>query len=108
MAIRRAEELLCHDLAGDCIDLESGELTRLRVVSDNGAAFKSDAFWRFRRPAPHEHIRTRHYAPETNGVVERFHRSLKYEHLYQREIEQAPTLAEEVAEFLDVQRGQTT
>ena len=101
VAIRRAEELLCHDLAGDCIDLESGELTRLRVVSDNGAAFKSDAFWRFIGGQSHiEHIRTRHYAPETNGVVERFHQSLKYEHLYQREIEQAATLAEEVAEFL--------
>ena len=101
VAIRRAEELLCHDLAGDCIDLESGELTRLRVVTDNGAAFKSDAFWRFIGGQPHiEHIRTRHYAPETNGVVERFHQSLKYEHLYQREIEQAATLAEEVAEFL--------
>jgi hypothetical protein len=44
--------------------------------------------------------RTRHYAPETNGVVERFNQSLKYEHLYQREIDQAATLAEEVESFL--------
>ena len=27
-------------------------------------------------------MRTRHYSPETNGVVERFNQSLKYEHLY--------------------------
>jgi putative transposase len=100
-AIARAEELLCHPLAGDCVDLETGELCRLRVVTDNGAAFKSDAFWRFICGHPHlEHIRTRHYAPETNGVVERFNQTLKYEHLYQREIDHAVTLAEEVDEFL--------
>jgi len=33
-------------------------------------------------------------------VVERFNRSLKYEHLYQREIADAAELAEEVASFL--------
>lgn len=100
-AVRRAEELLCHDLLGDCVDLESGVVERLRVVTDNGAAFKSDAFWRYLQGQPHlEHIRTRHYAPNTNGVVERFHRSLKYEHLYQREIANAAELAEEVRAFL--------
>jgi len=99
-AIGRAEELLLHDLAGDCVDLETGELTRLRVVTDNDAAFKSDAFWRFVESRPCvEHIRTLHYAPETNGVVERFNQSLKHEHLYQREINHAATLAEEVAVF---------
>jgi transposase InsO family protein len=102
-AIARAEEVLCHELVGDCVDLGSGELVRLRIVTDNGAAFKSDAFWRFVTGRPHlEHIRTRHYAPETNGVVERFNRSLKYEHLYQREIANAAELAEEVAAFLEV------
>lgn len=101
IAIRRAEELLCHELAGDCVDLETGEIERLRVVTDNGAAFKSDAFWRFLAGQPHlEHIRTRHYAPETNGVVERFNQSLKYEHLYQREVDHAATLAEEIEEYL--------
>lgn len=101
-AIQRAEELLCHELVGDCVDLASGEISRLRVVTDNGAAFKSDAFWRSVNGRSYlEHIRTRHYAPQTNGVVERFNRSLKYEHLYQREIGDAAELAEEVAAFLE-------
>ena len=100
-AVERAEVLLGHELLGDCVDLMSGEVTSLRVVTDNGAAFKSDAFWRYVTGHPClEHVRTRHYAPQTNGVVERFNQSLKYEHLYQREIDQAATLAEEVAEFL--------
>jgi putative transposase len=100
-AIARAEALLCHDLLGDCVDLESGVVSPLRVVTDNGAAFKSDAFWRFLQGQPYlEHIRTRHYAPGTNGVVERFHRSMKYEHLYQREIANAAELSEEVEEYV--------
>ena len=45
-------------------------------------------------------ILARHYAPETNGLVERFKQSLKYEHLYQRDIDHAATLAEEVEAFL--------
>lgn len=101
LAIARAEALLCHSLLGDCVDLASGEVARLRIVTDNGAAFKSDAFWRFVAGQPRlGHIRTRHYAPETNGVVERFNRSLKYEHLSQREIANAAELAEEVEAFL--------
>lgn len=52
--------------------------------------------------AAHDHgvVRTRHYAPEANGVVERFNQSLKHEHLYQREIDHAATLAGEVDAFL--------
>lgn len=100
-ATGRAEELLLHDLVGDCVDLETGELQRLRVVTDNGAAFKSDAFWRFVESRPCvEYTRTRHCAPGTNGVVKRFNQSLKYEHLYQREIDHAAPLAEEVEEYL--------
>jgi transposase InsO family protein len=101
VAIARAEELLGDELLRDCLNPESGEVEPLRVVTDNGAAFKSDAFWRFIESRPYlEHIRTRHYAPNTNGVVERFHESLKYEHLYQREIANAAELAEEVAAYL--------
>jgi len=55
----------------------AGEVERLRVITDNGGAFKSDAFRRFINGQPHlEHIRTRHYAPETNGLAEHFNRSL--------------------------------
>ena len=53
-----------------------------------------------RTPQHLEHIRTRDNGPETNGVVERFNRSLEYEHLCQREISDAAELAEEVAAYL--------
>jgi hypothetical protein len=50
----------------------AGSSEPLRNHPDNGAAFKTDAFWRFINGQPHvEHIRTRHDALETNAVVER-------------------------------------
>jgi hypothetical protein len=48
----------------------AGSSEPLRNHSDNGAAIKSDALWRFVRAHPVlEHIRACDYAPETNGVV---------------------------------------
>ena len=44
-------------------------------------------------------MRTRRHAPETNGVVERFNGSLKYEHLYRLEIPDALDLAAEAEAY---------
>jgi putative transposase len=45
---------------------------------------------------------TRHHAPETNGVVERFNGSLKYEHLYREEIADVLALDEQVRAFREL------
>jgi transposase InsO family protein len=42
-------------------------------------------------------VRTRHHAPETNGIVEHFFGSLKYAHLYRLEIRDVLELADEIA-----------
>ena len=47
------------------------------------------------------HVRTRHRAPHTNGVVERWFESLKYEHLYRHDIASGIGLADHVAAFTD-------
>jgi putative transposase len=47
-------------------------------------------------------VRTRHKAPETNGVIERFFQSVKYEHLYRHEITDGPGLAEHVDGYVSV------
>ena len=47
-------------------------------------------------------MRTRHHAPETNGVVERFNRSLKYEHLYREEIRDVIALRDEVEAYREL------
>lgn len=86
-AIEEAERLCDRPLLEECLDPATGELQHLVVVTDNGPAFKSLGFARFvGERVELEHVRTRHYAPETNGVVERFNQSLKYEHLYRLEI----------------------
>ena len=66
----------------------------VKVVTDNGPAFKAVGFARFidRRPEL-VHIRTRRKSPHTNGVRERALGSLKYEHLYRLEITDGVMLA---------------
>jgi transposase InsO family protein len=55
--------------------------------TDNGACYKSAAFAAFIAARPWlYHVRTRYRSPWTNGVIERFFGSLKYEHLFRSEI----------------------
>jgi transposase InsO family protein len=99
-AIEEAERLSARPLLDECLDPATGELQRLVVVTDNGPAFKSLGFARFiAERIELEHVRTRHYAPETNGVVERFNQSLKYEHLYRLEIRDVLELGAACEEF---------
>jgi len=84
-------------------DPDTGEITPLKAVTDNGSAFRSTAFMRFMASPPWlQHIRTRHYSPGRNGVLERFNRTLKYEHLYRLEIDDVAELMDEVAIFLEL------
>ena len=48
-----------------------------RVVTDNGAQFTAVEFKELVRRFALEHIRIRTYHPESNGLVERFHRSTR-------------------------------
>ena len=47
------------------------------LVSDNGLHFVSRAFSSFCEKNGVHHIRTVVYSPESNGIIERFHGSLK-------------------------------
>ncbi len=56
-------------------------------MTDNGPCFRSGGFAAF--IARHEHlghVRARHRSPESNGVVERYIGSVKYERLYREQI----------------------
>jgi len=102
-ARERAGELLGHPLIEDLVDRETGELTPVVIVTDNGPCYKAGKFARYIRSRPEfEHVRTRHRSPETNGVIERWYESLKYEHLYLREIDDGPALAEHVLDYARV------
>ena len=54
------------------------------VVSDNGLCFRGEAFnTGFDGPHPLlRYVRTRVRSPQTNGVIERWFGTLKYEHLF--------------------------
>lgn len=102
-AIAAAGRLLGHDLLLDCVDAATGEISPVTIVTDNGPAYKSAEFARFVAGRPELlHVRTRHHAPETNGVVERFNQSIKYEHLYRLEVPDVLALAEEAEAYRDL------
>lgn len=102
-AIHEAESTLGRSLLQDCTDPKTGVVTPLVVVTDNGPAFKSRAFARFIVARPYlRHVRTKHRSPQTNGVVERFFESIKYEHLYTLEIENGHVLTQELDAFRDL------
>lgn len=70
------------------IDPDTGQPVPIKLVTDNGGAFKGHAFAAFIAARPElVHIRTRRKSPGQNGVRERAFGSLKYEHLYRQEIE---------------------
>jgi putative transposase len=99
-AIAEAEALIGTSLAEDCVNAETGELEPLVIVSDNGPAYKSDAFARFIGSRPWlAHVRTRYRSPQTNGVIERFYGSVKYEHLYRQEVPSGVALAAECEKY---------
>lgn len=99
-ARERAGEVLGGPLIADLLDRDTGELHPIRVVTDNGPCYKAGAFARYIRSRPEfEHVRTRHRSPETNGVIERWYESIKYEHLYLHEIDDGPALAAQVAGY---------
>jgi len=102
-AVTNAEQLLGGTLLDDCTNHVTGEVTPVIVVTDNGPAYKSADFTRYIASHPElAHVRTRHYAPETNGVVERFNQSMKYEHLYRHDITDGQNLVEHVEEYRDI------
>jgi putative transposase len=70
----------------------------IAVVTDNGPCFRGTVFAdAFTGDDPLlRHIRTRVRSPQTNGVVERFFGTLKYEHLYRAIIGDGNALAVEV------------
>ena len=50
---------------------------RPRLLSDNGPAFISDALAAYLKPYQIHHIHSRPYHPQTQGKIERYHRSMK-------------------------------
>jgi transposase InsO family protein len=114
-AMQHAQQLLgLQDLRDDrgeidLLDETSGEILRtvpapIAVVSDNGPCFRGAVFAEaFTGDDPLlRHVRTRVRSPQTNGVIERFFGTLKYEHLFRGPINDGDALAVEVNWFRQI------
>ena len=98
-----AERLTGTSLLADVTDATTGEIHPIRLVSDNGAAFRAIRFATFLSGREElTHVRTRKNAPHTNGVRERGFGSLKYEHLYRHDIPDGQTLAAETETYREI------
>lgn len=76
----RGELELVDENTGEVIDVVPAPIA---VVSDNGSCFRGETFQTaFAGDDPLlRHVGTRVRSPQTNGVIERFFGTLKYEHL---------------------------
>lgn len=63
------------------------ESEAITLVSDNGPQFTSRRFREYLQSAPFRHVRARSHHPETLGMAERFHQSLKYEEIWPNDYE---------------------
>ncbi|WP_033823881.1 IS481 family transposase, partial [Kitasatospora sp. MBT63] len=75
-------------------------ITVERVLTDNGACYKSHLWRDTLRAAGIAHKRTRPYRPQTNGKVERFNRTLLDEWAYQRPYASNQERTEALPDFL--------
>ena len=90
-------------LADQLRDPATGQIRRIKLVTDNGGAFKGAVFAAFIASRPELlHIRTRRKSPGQNGVRERTFGSQKYEHLYRMEIETLQDLTREADAYRPV------
>jgi putative transposase len=95
----------------DLLDEATGELLRtvpapIAIVSDNGPCFRGAMFAEALTGDDPllRHVRTRVRSPQTNGVIERFFGTLKYEHhhLFRGPIGDSGALAVEVGRFRQI------
>jgi transposase InsO family protein len=75
-------------------------ITVERVLTDNGACYKSRHFTHALNAAGITHKRIRPYRPQTNGKVERFNRTLLDEWAYQRPYRSTTERTRALADFL--------
>ena len=71
-----------------------------RVLTDNGSCYRSGEFARTLADAGIAHHRTRPYRPQTNGKVERFNLTLKWEWAYARPYDSNASRTQELERWL--------
>ena len=74
---------------------------RPRLISDNGSAFIARDFKTFVRESGMTHVRSSPYYPQSNGKIERFHRTIKADAIRRFEPSDPEQAREVVGRFVD-------
>jgi transposase InsO family protein len=72
---------------------------KIKLLTDNGPAMISQRFARYIKQSPFVHLRTGNHHPETNGSIERFHQTLKYEEVWGAMYENPLVAKERIEKF---------
>lgn len=77
-----------------------------RIISDNGPQFIAKEFKEFIKLAGMTHVRTSPYYPQSNGKIERWHRSLKHEAIKPNSPDSEKNANQVVEQYIDVYNHQ--
>lgn len=72
---------------------------KIKLLTDNGPAMISKKFSEYIKTSSFQHLRTGNHHPETNGCIERFHQTLKYEEVWGAMYENPITAKERIEHF---------
>jgi len=72
---------------------------KIVLVTDNGPALQSRLFAQFIEHSPFRHVRGQEHHPQTIGMVERFHQSVKYEEVYLNDYRDPVEAAQALARY---------
>lgn len=62
--------------------VQSVNQSKIKLLTDNGPAMISRRFRQYIGNSPFQHLRTKNHHPQTNGCIERYHQTLKYEEVW--------------------------
>ena len=81
--------------------LEKFPKARPRIISDNGSQFISRDFSQFIKQAGLQHIKTSIAYPQSNGKIERFHRSISEEHIRRNSYINLDDARKQISEYIE-------
>ena len=81
--------------------LEKYPLVKPRLITDNGSQFISKDFAEYLKFAGLQHIRTSIAYPQSNGKIERYHRTIQEECIQSKSLIDLDDARKQIAEFID-------
>lgn len=77
-----------------------------RIISDNGTQFVSRDFTEFLRISELEHVRTSRNYPQSNGKIERYHRTISEECLSKKSMINLDDARQQISKYVDFYNNQ--